>query len=51
MNMASTLKLNLPITNLIYRILYEGLSPEDGIAQFRKLVSLQPTVDRRLGML
>ncbi len=50
MNMASTLKLNLPITSLIYRVLYEGLSPEEGVAQFRKLVSLQPTVDRQLRM-
>lgn len=50
-NMAKTLKLELPITSLIYRVLYEGLRPEEGVAQFRRLVSRQPAVDHQIRLL
>ncbi|MEW6143092.1 MAG: NAD(P)H-dependent glycerol-3-phosphate dehydrogenase [Chloroflexota bacterium] len=50
-NMARTLKMELPITSLIYRVLYERLKPEDGVAQFRKLVSRQPVADHQVRLL
>lgn len=50
-NMARTLKLELPITGLIYKVLYEGLKPEDGVAQFRKLVSRQPVTEHQTRLL
>lgn len=50
-NLAQTLKLDIPITSLIYKVLYEGLKPDEGVAQFRKLISHQPVTEHQTRLL
>jgi glycerol-3-phosphate dehydrogenase (NAD(P)+) len=50
-SLAKSLKLDLPITGLIFRVLYEKLSPVEAVTQFRKLISRQPIVNHHVRLI